>query len=147
TQSHRALPDAEATANLLLWFANDLPGRISALRDSIGEAVRANRSGGDTTKLLEAARRQARVSKSLFSLIQKKTVRRIVLDEGIRIDGRALNEIRPITVEVGLIPRAHGSGLFTRGETQALTIATLGASSDVQRIDTISPETEKRYIH
>ena len=147
TQSHRALPDAEATANLLLWFANDLPGRISALRESIADAVRANRTGGDTTKLLEAARRQARVSKSLFSFIQKKTVRRIVLDEGIRIDGRGLAEIRPITVEVGLIPRAHGSGLFTRGETQALTVATLGSSSDVQRIDTISPETEKRYLH
>ena len=147
TQSHRALPDAEATANLLLWFANDLPGRISALRESIADAVRANRTRGDTTKLLEAARRQARVSKGLFSFIQKKTVRRVVLDEGIRIDGRGLAEIRPITVEVGLIPRAHGSGLFTRGETQALTVATLGSSSDVQRIDTISPETEKRYIH
>ncbi len=147
TQSHRALPDAEATANLLLWFANDLPGRISTLRDSIAEAVRANRSGGDTTKLLEVAKREARVSKGLFNLIQKQTVRRIVLDEGIRIDGRGLSDIRPITVEVGLVPRAHGSGLFTRGETQALTVATLGSSSDVQRIDTISPETEKRYLH
>jgi DNA polymerase III epsilon subunit family exonuclease len=147
SQGHRALPDAEATANLLLWFANDLPGRISSLRESIADAVRANRSGGDTTRLLEAARRQARVSKNLFSLVQKKTVRRVVLDEGIRIDGRGLTEIRPITVEVGLIPRAHGSGLFTRGETQALTVATLGSSSDVQRIDTISPETEKRYLH
>ena len=147
TQSHRALPDAEATANLLLWFANDLPGRISTLREAIADAVRANRTGGDTTKLLEAARRDARVSKNLFSLLQKKTVRRIVLDEGIRIDGRGLTDIRPITVEVGLIPRAHGSGLFTRGETQALTVATLGSSSDVQRIDTISPETEKRYLH
>ncbi len=147
TQSHRALPDAEATANLLLWFANDLPGRVSALRESIAEAVRANRTGGDTNALLEQARRNARVSKGLFSLIQKKTVRRLVLDEGIRIDGRGLTDIRPISVEVGLIPRAHGSGLFTRGETQALTVATLGASSDVQRIDTISPETEKRYLH
>jgi DNA polymerase III epsilon subunit family exonuclease len=147
TQSHRALPDAEATANLLLWFANDLPGRVSALRQSIGDAVRAQRSGGDTPALLETARRQARVSKSLFNLIQKKTVRQIVLDEGIRIDGRGLTDIRPISVEVGLVPRAHGSGLFTRGETQALTIATLGSSSDVQRIDTISPETEKRYLH
>jgi DNA polymerase III epsilon subunit family exonuclease len=147
SQSHRALPDAEATASLLLWFANDLPGRVSALRESIGNAVRAQRSGGDTPALLEAARREARVSKSLFSLIQKKTVRQIVLDEGIRIDGRGLTEIRPISVEVGLVPRAHGSGLFTRGETQALTIATLGSSSDVQRIDTISPETEKRYLH
>jgi DNA polymerase III epsilon subunit family exonuclease len=147
SQGHRALPDAEATANLLLWFANDLPGRISKLRDAIAEAVRANRHGGDTAQLLEFARRDARVSKSLFNLIQKKTVRRVVLDEGIRIDGRGLTDIRPISVEVGLVPRAHGSGLFTRGETQALTVATLGSSSDVQRIDTISPETEKRYLH
>ena len=147
TQSHRALPDAEATANLLLWFANDLPGRITKLREAIAAAVRAQKTGGDTTKLLDAARRDARVSKGLFNLVQKKTVRRLVLDEGIRIDGRGLTDIRPISVEVGLVPRAHGSGLFTRGETQALTIATLGASSDVQRIDTISPETEKRYIH
>jgi polyribonucleotide nucleotidyltransferase len=146
-QNHRALPDAEATAELLLWFANDLPGRIEKLRSAIADAVRAQRSGGDTDALLEAARRDARVSKGLFSLIQKKTVRRLVLDEGIRIDGRRLDEIRPISVEVGLVPRAHGSGLFTRGQTQALTIATLGASSDVQRIDTISPETEKRYLH
>ncbi|HEV2006640.1 MAG TPA: polyribonucleotide nucleotidyltransferase [Candidatus Limnocylindrales bacterium] len=147
TQSHRALPDAEATANLLLWFANDLPGRISTLKESIAAAVRAQKTGGDTDALLEAARRQAGVAKGLFNLVQKKTVRRVVIDEGIRIDGRGLTEIRPITVEVGLVPRAHGSGLFTRGQTQALTVATLGASSDVQRLDTISPETEKRYIH
>jgi polyribonucleotide nucleotidyltransferase len=146
-QSHRALPDAEATASLLLWFANDLPGRISALRDAIAAAVRAQRSGGDTPALLEAARRDARVSKSLFNLVQKKTVRRLVLDEGIRIDGRGLTELRQVSVEVGLVPRAHGSALFTRGETQALSVATLGSSSDVQRIDTISPETEKRYLH
>ena len=79
--------------------------------------------------------------------MQKKTVRELVLAEGLRMDGRATDEIRPISVEVGLLPRAHGSGLFTRGQTQALTVATLGASSDVQRIDTISPETEKRYLH
>ena len=147
TQSHRALPDAEATANLLIWFAKDLPGRISNLRTAIADAVRAQRTGGDTASLLEFARRDARVSKGLFNLIQKKTVRQLVLDEGIRIDGRGLTEIRPISVEVGLVPRAHGSGLFTRGDTQALTVATLGSSSDVQRIDTISPETEKRYLH
>ena len=63
------------------------------------------------------------------------------------MDGRGLTELRQISVDVGLLPRAHGSGLFTRGETQVLTVATLGASSDVQRIDTISPKTEKRYIH
>jgi DNA polymerase III epsilon subunit-like protein len=72
-QSHRALSDAQATANLLLWFANDLPDRISKLKTAIADAVRANRKGGDTNALLEAARRDARVSKNLFSLIQKKT--------------------------------------------------------------------------
>ena len=147
SQSHRALPDAEATANLLIWFANDLPPRLATLRASIADAVRANRSGGDSKAMLEAARREARVSKSLNSLVHKKTCRALALDEGIRMDGRDLTELRPISVEVGLLPRAHGSGIFTRGETQALTIATLGSSSDVQRIDTISPRTEKRYIH
>ncbi|HEX2469876.1 MAG TPA: polyribonucleotide nucleotidyltransferase [Candidatus Limnocylindrales bacterium] len=147
TQSHRAQPDAEATASLLLWFAGDLAGRIETLKSEIAAAIRANRDGGDSKALLEAARRNARVSKSLFGLTHKKTVRQLVLDEGIRMDGRGVTDIRPISVEVGLVPRAHGSGLFTRGETQALSIATLGSSSDVQRIDTISPVTEKRYLH
>jgi DNA polymerase III epsilon subunit family exonuclease len=146
-ENHRALPDAEATAELLLWFGRDLPGRIEALRAGIAESIRANRSGGDAKALLESARRDARVSKGLFGLLHKKTVRSLVLDEGVRMDGRGVTDIRPISVEVGLVPRAHGSGLFTRGETQALTIATLGSSSDVQRIDTISPQTEKRYLH
>jgi len=147
TESHRALPDAEATANLLLWLARDLPPRIAAIREAVATAIRANRTGGDGEALLEAARRDARVGKALFGLIRKKTVRRLVLDEGIRMDGRGVDEIRPISVEVGILPRAHGTGLFTRGQTQALTIATLGPSSDVQRIDTISPDTEKRYLH
>ena len=148
SQSHRALPDAEATANLLIWFGNELPGRLDALSAGIADAVRATRTdAAQSARLLEAARRNARVSKSLFGLVQKKTVRRLVLAEGVRMDGRTVDEIRPISVEVGLLPRAHGSGLFTRGQTQALTVATLGPSSDVQRIDTISPETEKRYLH
>jgi DNA polymerase III epsilon subunit family exonuclease len=146
--SHRALPDAEATANLLLWFGNDLPGRIEGLKEGIATAIRATRSDkAESDRLLEAARRTARFSKGLFGLVQKKVVRELVLAEGIRMDGRTTDEIRPISVEVGLLPRAHGSGLFTRGQTQALTVATLGPSSDVQRIDTISPETEKRYLH
>jgi DNA polymerase III epsilon subunit family exonuclease len=145
--SHRALPDAEVTATLLTQFAADIPGRLATLRDGVAKAIRAARDGGDSKALLESARREARLGKALFGLVHKKTVREIVLGEGIRIDGRGLDDIRPISVEVGLLPRAHGSGLFTRGETQALTVATLGPSSDVQRIDTISAETEKRYLH
>ncbi|HEY3162888.1 MAG TPA: polyribonucleotide nucleotidyltransferase, partial [Candidatus Limnocylindrales bacterium] len=148
TQNHRALPDAEATANLLISFADELPGRIGTAKSEIADAVRANRSSKDEAKTkLEAARRAARLSKSLWSLVYKKVCRQLALDEGLRMDGRGTTELRQISVEVGLLPRAHGSGLFTRGETQVMTIATLGASSDVQRIDTISPKTEKKYIH
>jgi polyribonucleotide nucleotidyltransferase len=147
-QAHRALPDAEATAELLVAIGNELPARLDALAEGIAGSIRAQRTSKDEAKArLDAARRSARVSKSLFGLVHKKTARRLTLAEGIRMDGRGLDEIRPITVEVGLLPRAHGSGLFTRGETQALTVATLGPSSDVQRIDTISPELEKRYLH
>ena len=145
---HRGLADAETTAAIVAMFAGDLPNRIENLQDAIAISIRANRQDGqDPAALLDAARRQARVSKSLFGLVQKKTVRKLTLEDGIRMDGRGVDEIRPISVEVGVLPRAHGSGLFTRGQTQALTVATLGPSSDVQRIDTISPETEKRYLH
>ena len=146
--SHRAGPDAEATAELVLRLASDIPARVKTLKAGIAESIRAQRGDkAEAASKLEAAKREARFSKALFGLIHKKTVRRVVLDEGIRMDGRGVDELRPISVEVGVLPRAHGSGLFTRGQTQALTIATLGPSSDVQRIDTISPETEKRYIH
>lgn len=79
--------------------------------------------------------------------ITKEQVRKMILEDGIRPDNRKIDEIRPITCEVGLLPRTHGSGLFTRGQTQVLTIATLGASSDVQIIDGIGSEEFKRYMH
>ena len=146
--NHRAAPDAEATAELVLKLAADIPARVKTLKKGIAESIRAQaKDTADAAAKLDAAKREARLSKGLFGLVHKKTVRQLVLDEGIRMDGRGLDEIRPLAVEVGVLPRAHGSGLFTRGQTQALTIATLGPSSDVQRIDTISPETEKRYIH
>ncbi len=79
--------------------------------------------------------------------IQKKIVRRWLLDEGKRVDGRKLDQIRPLAAEVGLLPRVHGSGMFTRGQTQVLTIATLGPVSDAQRIDGLDEEDTKRYMH
>ncbi len=148
--NHRALPDAEATAQLLVRLGSDLPERIRVYKETVSNAIRSLRSGGtkdDVDKALNDARKTARFSKNLSGLLHKKVVRELVLNEGIRMDGRDTDTIRPISVEVGLLPRAHGSGLFTRGETQALTVATLGPSSDVQRIDTISPEESKRYLH
>ena len=83
----------------------------------------------------------------LIYKIQKKIVRRWLLEDGKRVDGRRLDQIRPLGSEVGLVPRVHGSGLFTRGQTQVLTIATLGSISDAQKLDGIDDEEEKRYIH
>ncbi len=79
--------------------------------------------------------------------MQKKIVRRWLLEDGKRVDGRRLDEIRPLAAEVGLIHRVHGSGLFTRGQTQVLTIATLGSMDDKQELDGIDDQTEKRYMH
>ena len=79
--------------------------------------------------------------------VQKFIVRRWLLDEGKRVDGRRLDEIRPLAAEVALVPRVHGSGLFTRGQTQVLTIATLGPVSDAQILDGIDEHDSKRYMH
>ena len=79
--------------------------------------------------------------------MQKFVVRRWLLDEGKRVDGRGINEIRPLAAEVGILPRVHGSGMFTRGQTQVLTIATLGTIREAQILDGIDEQTTKRYIH
>ena len=78
--------------------------------------------------------------------LQKKIVRNW-LYEGKRVDGRGIDEIRPLAAEVGVLPRVHGSGIFTRGQTQVMTIATLGPVSDAQKLDGIDEETSKRYMH
>ncbi|MCM1362023.1 MAG: polyribonucleotide nucleotidyltransferase [Clostridiales bacterium] len=87
----------------------------------------------------------AMIDECIYKL-QKKIVR-AWLYEGKRVDGRGIDEIRPLAAEVGLLPRVHGSGLFTRGQTQVLTIATLGPVSDAQRIDGLDEEESKRYMH
>ena len=85
--------------------------------------------------------------KEVIENIIKNEVRRLIVDENLRPDNRRPDEIRKITSEVGILPRTHGSGLFTRGQTQVLTVATLGASSDVQIIDGLGEEESKRYMH
>ncbi|GGG11989.1 polyribonucleotide nucleotidyltransferase [Paenibacillus abyssi] len=85
--------------------------------------------------------------KEVLHDIVKEEVRRLITVDKIRPDGRALNEIRPIECDVALLPRTHGSGLFTRGQTQALSICTLGALGDVQILDGISLEDTKRFMH
>ena len=79
--------------------------------------------------------------------LQKFVVRRWLLDEGKRVDGRGINEIRPLNAQIDLLSRVHGSGMFTRGHTQVLSIATLGTARDAQMLDGIDEDVEKRYIH
>ncbi len=85
--------------------------------------------------------------KAAVKALQKKIVRKRIVEEGARIDGRGPSDIRPLSAEVGLIPTAHGSGLFQRGETQVLTVATLGMPRMEQMLDTIGIDDSKRYMH
>ena len=89
----------------------------------------------------------ASIMDELIYKIQKKIVRRWLLRDKKRVDGRRMDQIRPLGSEVGVLPRTHGSGLFTRGQTQVLTVATLGMLSEAQMLDGIDNETEKRYMH
>jgi polyribonucleotide nucleotidyltransferase len=105
---------------------------IAHLRQTWGEVI--------------AAQREAEIS-AAFKEVQKQVMRRRVVEEGIRLDGRGPRDIRPISCEVGLVPRAHGSSLFQRGDTQVLNVTTLGMLRMTQMIDTLDPEESKRYIH
>lgn len=98
-------------------------------------------------ELVEEYPDQAGFVSSVLKKVLKDVVRRAIIVEGIRPDGRGLKEIRPISIEVGILPRVHGTGLFTRGQTQALTAMTLGPLSDQQMLDGIGQEESKRYMH
>ena len=109
--------------------------RMEPIRDAIME------------KFLEEYPDLETVYPELIYKIQKKIVRRWLLEDQKRVDGRRMDQIRPLAAEVGLFNRVHGSGMFTRGQTQVLTIATLGTVDDEQMLDGISEEDHKRYIH
>jgi polyribonucleotide nucleotidyltransferase len=113
----------------------EMNSRIDALK----EQVAAELAGGDAAKINPL--------KAAFEEVYRQVVRRRILIDGKRPDGRQTKEIRPIWCEVGISPRAHGSGLFTRGETQVVTLATLGTPKEAQELDTLSPTDTKRYIH
>jgi polyribonucleotide nucleotidyltransferase len=112
--------------------------RYGALRQMKHDYIDTLIAADDNVKLKEAS--------SAFETVEKKIMRSIILDDGVRIDGRKFDEIRQIDIEVGSLPRAHGSALFTRGETQALCTTTLGTSQDEQRIDDIRGETKKTLM-
>jgi polyribonucleotide nucleotidyltransferase len=85
-------------------------------------------------------------AKTIFKDLKEKVLRDEILDRGKRLDGRRFDQIRPIWIETGVLPRVHGSAVFTRGETQALVSATLGTEDDAQKIETVEGETYRRFM-
>ncbi len=110
----------------------------SALTDALKEEV--------TTGLSEEYPEAEGTIKGVIKTIQKEEMRRRILDEGVRSDGRSLDQVRQITCETSVLPRTHGSAVFTRGETQALAVTTLGSSSDEQKVDALEGESWKSYM-
>ena len=106
--------------------------------DTARDAVIANVGDGTPERAKQVG--------SLFDKLKKEVVRETIVHEGRRVDGRGLGDVRPITCEVEVLPRTHGSALFTRGETQALVVSTLGTSSDEQKIDALIGETYKKFM-
>ncbi len=113
---------------------------VAELQNEIEEFLKANHTEEEfeTIKPL--------IGEAVYKL-EKKTVRHLILEENKRVDGRAIDEIRPLSCEIDLLPRAHGSALFTRGQTQVLSVTTLGTVGDEQELDGLDEEDSKRYIH
>ena len=110
---------------------------INAVKNDVIERYTENEADEATMKQVKA----------VLDHLVKEEVRRLITDEKVRPDGRGLEEIRPLASEVGILPRTHGSGLFTRGQTQALSVCTLGALGEVQIIDGLGLEESKRFMH
>lgn len=138
------------------------PGLLAAIRDFASDDMltalktpekKAREEAVDQVKasaferFAESYPDRAKEIGAILEDIEKDHVRKLISIDKIRPDGRAVDEIRPITVEAGVLPRTHGSGLFTRGQTQALTVTTLGSASEDQLLDGLGLETSKRYMH
>jgi len=119
-----------------LYDAPDKASRNAALNALLAELTQELGEDNDPSLVRQA-----------FDEVVRALVRGRILEEGVRVDGRDSATIRPLAAEVGLLPRTHGSGLFTRGETQVLSVATLGTPREEQMLDDLSPEESKRYIH
>jgi polyribonucleotide nucleotidyltransferase len=142
-----SVPDAELEARVRGLAAGKLE---SALRNadklSRQEAVAAIKQ--ETVESLQAEfEDKERAIKDALKALEKQLVRELVVNEGLRVDGRGLDEIRKLDAEVGVLPRAHGTGLFTRGQTQALSVLTLGTLREEQMIDGLGLEQSKRFMH
>jgi len=143
-----ALPDEDLVQDMIALTEARMTEIMKSGLDKTarGEALDALKTEA-LEQLAEKYPAQEKALNAAFEDVEKKVVRRLILEEGIRPDGRDPKTIRPISAAVDILPRTHGSGLFTRGETQVLTIATLGTPREAQTLDNLSPEETKRYIH
>jgi polyribonucleotide nucleotidyltransferase len=123
---------------------HDRYGRLSEIKKELLEALKAE-AGGDAQKLAELALREKEI-KGYYEDVKYDYMRKMITDEGRRIGGRGPRDVRKITCEVGLLPRVHGSALFTRGETQALVATTLGTAEDEQRIEMLTGMHFKKFM-
>src|SRR5690606_5139150 len=130
----------------ILTNTTDRSGRKEAM-DALEEELKAEyQANGASLSEAELKSMLKEVGASIEEVMTEEVRQRIVND-GVRPDGRNTTTIRPLAAEVGLLPRVHGSGLFTRGQTQVMSIATLGTPGDAQELDNVAPEPNKRYLH
>ena len=147
-------PVLDHTPEVFAAVEGCVAAEIGAAVAIAGKAERNAATDAATAKALEAlcgvdgefAGQEKAVKEAVRSLT-KKLVRRRIVDEGLRIDGRGVRDLRPVSAEVGVLPTAHGSGLFQRGETQVMNVLTLAMPRMNQMIDSLSPNNEKRYLH
>ena len=149
-RAKRVVEPAEKIEDLDRALADAYTGRILDVFKVNGKLARQRAIQNVTTEAVERfaekyPEKDAYIA-GVLGQIEKTEMRRMVLDRGVRLDGRGYTDIRPITCEVGVLPRAHGSALFTRGETQSLVSTTLGTTHDEQMMDTIEGESWKRYM-
>jgi len=143
-------PSFTVSEELRQFVASRLNGRIEKVLDETRRKEERNKALDALQEELVAElgnKYQERDIEEVFNDLLRAEVRRQILYEGVRPDGRGPKEIRPVSCEVGISPRAHGSGLFNRGETQVLTIATLGTPREEQPLDGLYPEESKRFMH
>ena len=142
-----SMPNPEIDEKIRAYGREKLISAVNTVMKQEREENITNVTKEINEKFLEEYPESGKNINEIIGNIIKDEVRRLILEEGIRPDNRKMDEIRKITSEVGLLPRTHGSGLFTRGQTQVLTIATLGAKSDVQIIDGLGDDASKRFMH
>lgn len=133
----RAICETEMLDAIRVQEKHAREAAIKVVKNSVIEKYEAAEAEEETLKQV----------KQILDKLVKNEVRRLITEDKVRPDGRGLEEIRPLSSEVDLLPRTHGSGLFTRGQTQALSICTLGALGDVQILDGLGVEEEKRFMH